>query len=279
MAIVIPMRKKYKPRHIVESVVNNVLRLRSNCQTMTNPNTPAQQHMRSRFALMQKLQAGLSPLLQRGFDRQLNARERWVSAYHIALGHNITEAAQYNAHTQRWECRFSRFAICQHRSRAPKRITVQREGKFLILSYHWKGQAERTSILWAIYNRKRGLWVQGIEDTRLHGKIRACAIPPEWAEEPLEVLIGFGRDAQGRGKLRGTHHFTFDKSVGIVTVRGGMPSVQKAITQGSKEYTTLYLGIRTLLPLAGTKSATTPRLHVLDAGGISFTINVLILYE
>lgn len=231
MAIVEPMRKKYKPRCIVEAVVDHVLRLRSNCHTMRNPNTPAQQYVRSRFKLMHNLQKDLAPLLKRGFDRRLNARERWVGAYHVALGHNIMEAARYDEEKAHWLCDFSQFAICEYRSRAPKRITVQRNGHLLLLRYYWKGQAEHTSLLWAVYNRQRHQWVQGIYDTRLDGKVTACAIPSEWKDEPIEVLIGFGRDAQGRGQLRGTHHFAFAKRLGVVTVRGDIRNTAGLVSQ------------------------------------------------
>lgn len=226
MAYVVPQRSKYKPRHIVEYVKENIMYLRSNCEKMTNPNTPAQQCYRSRFALIHQLQRGITPLFRQGFYRQRSGKNRWVGAFHVAQGHNMNEAAllQEDGHT--WRCDFSRFTICEHRSKAPKRMVMQRKGHLLIFSYHWSGQAERTGILWAVYNRKRKQWVHGIINTRLTGQVTTCAIPPAWETDPLEVLVGFGMDAEGRGKLRGTHHFSFAESEGIVTVRG----MQRSLT-------------------------------------------------
>lgn len=76
-----------------------------------NPNTQAQQHMRSCFTLMQELQKGLFPLLKKGFDRHLNAREHWVGVYHIALGHNMTEGAYYDTESARRRCNCAKFSI------------------------------------------------------------------------------------------------------------------------------------------------------------------------
>lgn len=229
MAIVIPQRKKYKPRAIVEYVRDNVLYLRSNCDTINHPNTPLQQCFRNRFMLMHTLQQQIAPLFQRGFHRERSDKNRWVGAYHVALGRNMTQAARLQDDGITWRVDFSRLSLCELKSKPPQRMTVQRKGALLLFSYKWSGKAERVGMLWAVYNRKCNQWVHGIVDTRLEGKTMACAIPEAWHKDPLEVFVGLGMDAEGRGKLRGTHHFTFDESEGTVTVKGGVrEAVQSA---------------------------------------------------
>lgn len=209
MAIVIPQRKKRKPRSVIEYRRGNVMCLRQNPGSIRNPRTFAQQRNRSLFSLLQAMQSPLTPLLRRGFlPGRTTENDYKIGSYQMALGYNLRHAGWYDAPTKTWECNFAQFALAEQRGVPPRHLLLQRKGRTLELHFTWRGTRNgEAGILWAVYNLVRGQWYGGIEDTHLKKGHSVWEIPEAWCKEHLVVLVGFGRDAEERGTPRGTFYF------------------------------------------------------------------------